>query len=204
MIRNESEYQNAVQRLQDQSQRLREQGKHLKELNLSKEEIKRVLDPVQSFSLQLQEEVQSYERLKRGEFDEIRNFESVGRLFVALRISQGITQQELAERLGVHESLVSRDERNEYHGITLDRAGRLLDALGVDTRTAVLSVGPMGSKPLVESQTSHALLCNTGSDVGSRAHKLLVEWALLRNAELANNWRRATNGESLLPVDPLD
>ena len=154
MIRNESEYQNAAQKLQDESQRLREQGKHLKEMNLSKEEIKRVLDPMQSFHLQLQEEVQSYERLKRGEFDEIRNFEGMGRLFVALRISQGITQRELAERLGVHESQVSRDERNEYHGITLDRAGRLLDALGVDTRTAVLSVGLMGSKPLVESQTT--------------------------------------------------
>ena len=33
--------------------------------------------------------------------------------------------------MGVHESQVSRDERNEYHGITLERASRVLDALGV-------------------------------------------------------------------------
>lgn len=75
-------------------------------------------------------------------------------LFVAPRITHGITQRELAERLNVHESQVSRDERNDYHGITVDRAGRLLDVLGVDTRTAVLSVGPIKSKPLVESQTT--------------------------------------------------
>ena len=75
MIRNEAEYQEAVQRLKDESQRLRQQEKQLKELNLSKEEIKRVLDPIQSFHLQLKEEVQSYERLKRGEFDEVRNFD---------------------------------------------------------------------------------------------------------------------------------
>ncbi|MBL8820729.1 MAG: helix-turn-helix domain-containing protein [Planctomyces sp.] len=154
MIRNEAEYQEAVQRLKDESQRLRQQEKQLKELNLSKEEIKRVLDPIQSFHLQLKEEVQSYERLKRGEFDEVRNFDGMGRLFVALRISQGMTQRELAERLGVHESQVSRDERNEYHGITLERASRLLDALGADTRTAVMQVHPATTKRAAETQVS--------------------------------------------------
>ena len=154
MIRNEPEYQEAVQRLKDESQRLRQQEKQLKELNLSKEEIKRVLDPIQSFHLQLKEEVQSYERLKRGEFDEVRNFDGMGRLFVALRISQGMTQRELAERLGVHESQVSRDERNEYHGITLERASRLLDALGADTRTAVMQVHPATTKRTAETQVS--------------------------------------------------
>jgi len=41
------------------------------------------------------------------------------------------TARELADLLGVHESQVSRDERNDYHGITVDRASRVLDALGV-------------------------------------------------------------------------
>jgi DNA-directed RNA polymerase specialized sigma subunit len=154
MIRNEAEYQAAVQRLKGESQRLRQQEKQLKELKLAKEEIKRVLDPIQSFHLQLKEEVQSYERLKRGEFDEVRNFDGMGRLFVALRISQGMTQRELAERLGVHESQVSRDERNEYHGITLERANRLLDALGADTRTAVMQVHPVATRRAAETQVS--------------------------------------------------
>jgi hypothetical protein len=35
----------------------------------------------------------------------------------------------------VSESLVSRDERNEYHGITVERAQRILDALN-ETVTA--------------------------------------------------------------------
>ena len=54
---------------------------------------------------------------------------------MALRIALGLTQRELAERLGVHESQVSRDERNEYHGITVERASRILDALGVELRS---------------------------------------------------------------------
>ena len=83
----------------------------------------------------MQEEIGRYERLKRGEFDEVQNLEGLGRLFVALRIAKGISQRELAERLGVHESQVSRDERNEYHNITVDRASRILDALGVRMRS---------------------------------------------------------------------
>ena len=154
MIRNEAEYHAAVQRLEDESKRLRQHEKQLKELNLSKAEIKRVLDPFQSFHLQLKEEVQSYERLKSGEFDEVRNFDGMGRLFIALRISQGMTQRELAERLGVHESQVSRDERNEYHGITLERASRLLGALGAETRTAVMQVHPAATRRATETQVS--------------------------------------------------
>ena len=48
-----------------------------------------------------------------------------------------MTQRELARRLGVDEAMVSRDERNEYHGITVDRAKRMLDALGVRLVTRV-------------------------------------------------------------------
>ena len=140
MIRNESEYQEAVKRLQEEATRLKEQKSRLEEMDLAKEEIKRALDPLRSFHEQLKEEVASYERLKRGEFDELHNFEGLGRLLVALRIAQGLTQRELAERLEVHESQVSRDERNEYHGITVERANRILEALHVDVRTEVVSV----------------------------------------------------------------
>ena len=108
--------------------------------------IKRALDPMRSFHLQLQEEIESYERLKRGEFDEIQNFEGLGRLLVALRISQGVSQRELAERLEVHESQVSRDERNEYRGVTLERANRILEALQVELISSVVSVGDHGAR----------------------------------------------------------
>jgi transcriptional regulator with XRE-family HTH domain len=43
----------------------------------------------------------------------------------------------LAKRLDVHESQISRDERNEYFGISLERAAKVLDALGVTLRSSV-------------------------------------------------------------------
>lgn len=140
MIRNETEYREAVKRIGEEEKRIKEQQKALRQMDLSREEIKRAMDPTRSFHEQLTEEVASYERLRRGEFSEVRNFSGLGELLIALRISQGVSQRELAERLGVHESQVSRDERNEYRAITMERAQRILDVLGVELSTKVKKV----------------------------------------------------------------
>jgi ribosome-binding protein aMBF1 (putative translation factor) len=134
MIRNEGEYQEASARLTSERNRLAEHRARLKETGLSDEEIKRVIDPMESFHLQLKEEVESYER---GEFEELENLRGLGHLLISLRIAQGMSQRELARRLDVHESQVSRDERNEYFGITLERAIKILDALNVRLHTKV-------------------------------------------------------------------
>jgi len=141
MIRNEAEYQHASARLMEERNRLNEHRARLKGAGMTDEEIKRVVDPMESFHLQLKEEVESYERLKRGEFDEIENLRGLGQLLISVRIAQGMSQRELARRLDVHESQVSRDERNEYFGITLERAVKVLDALNVRLHTKV-EVGP--------------------------------------------------------------
>lgn len=40
---------------------------------------------------------------------------------------------------------MSRDERNEYHGVTLDRAVKILKALGVRLQTRVVEA-PLGNE----------------------------------------------------------
>ncbi len=135
MIRNDAEYKEAVRRLQDEKKRMASQEKELKKLNLKKDEIKRAMDPMRSFHLQLAEEIESYERLAKGDLGELSNLHGLGRTLVALRIARGISQRDLALRLDVNESQISRDERNEYHGISVDRASRILDALKVDLRS---------------------------------------------------------------------
>lgn len=142
MIRNEKEYREAVERVRQEKERLARQEAELKTLGLGPSEVKRALDPMRSFHEQLEEEIASYERLKRGEFDELENLRGLGPLLVSLRIARGLTQRQLAEKLGVHETQVSRDERNEYHGITVDRAAKVLEALGVAVRSRVERVEP--------------------------------------------------------------
>ena len=137
MIRSEPEYQEAVKRLKQDREHVHAEEQELKKMGLSKAEIKRAVDPMRSFRAQLEEEIASYERLKRGQFDELLNFNGLGRMLVALRIYLGVSQRDLAERLEVHESQISRDERNEYNGVTVERANKVLDALGVELRTLV-------------------------------------------------------------------
>ena len=135
MIRNETEYKEAVRRLDDERERMVQYKARLVEMNLGSAEVQRALDPMRSFHEQLAEEVASYERLRRGELGELTNLHGLGQTLVALRIATGLSQRQLAETLGVHESQVSRDERNEYHGITVERASRILDTLNVHMRS---------------------------------------------------------------------
>ncbi len=131
MIRSETEYGEAVSRLRDEEARLSDQKARLLEMGLAAEEVERALDPFRSFHLQLREEVEYYERLRRGEVGALQNLHGLGQMVVGLRIARGLTQRQLAVLIGVHESQVSRDERNEYHGLTVERASRILDALRV-------------------------------------------------------------------------
>ena len=51
MIRNEAEYQEASDRLEEERKRLAEHRARLKTAGLKEEEIKRVIDPIESFHL---------------------------------------------------------------------------------------------------------------------------------------------------------
>lgn len=142
MIRSEKEYREAVERLRQDEEILTLQKEKLEGLGLSEEEVRRALEPMLSFRAQLEEEVEWYEKVRRRDFGIIRDMSTVGTLLIALRIANGLSQRELAERLGVSEAQVSRDERNEYHGITVDRVQRVLDAMG-ETLTSRVEDKPL-------------------------------------------------------------
>lgn len=142
MIRSEKEYREALDRLRQDEEVLALQREKLEEMGLSKEEVGRALEPMLSFRAQLEEEVEWFERVRRRDFGVVRDLSAVGTLLIALRIANGISQRELAERLGVSEAQVSRDERNEYHGITVDRVQRVLDAMG-ETLTSRVEDKPL-------------------------------------------------------------
>ncbi len=131
MIRNEAEYKEAVGRLLEEKDRLQQHRKSLAAEGLKKSEIKAVMDPMLSFHQQLVEEVECYDRLKRGELSELFNLKDIFSLLIKARIARNLSQRELADLLKVSEAQVSRDERNEYHGVTLERAAGILQVLGI-------------------------------------------------------------------------
>jgi len=86
----------------------------------------------------------------------LRNLDRLGELLIAVRIYLGLTQAELAERLGVEPSVVRRDERNEYHGVTLERAAKILNVMGVELRTSVEVSGNSLVTPAREMSAAHS------------------------------------------------
>ena len=61
MICNENEYREAVTRFDEERKRIEAQKAELKRMGLSPAEVKRAVDPIESFHLQLQEEIESYQ-----------------------------------------------------------------------------------------------------------------------------------------------
>lgn len=116
---------------------LKEHHAKLVEIGLTPKQIKRVTDAARCLQREMQEEVDNYERVKRGEFRELINLQGLGELLIGLRLFLGVSQRELARRVGIDESQVSRDERNEYRGISLERAAAILETLGARLITRV-------------------------------------------------------------------
>lgn len=152
MIRNEQEYREAVRRIEADRQIMARQRAELAKHKMKKEEMERAMAPLLSFHNQLVEEVAWYESIKRGDLGTISSLQDIKRLLIALRIGNGMTQRALARRLDVTEAQVSRDERNEYHGITMERAQKILNVFRVHFKSKVETEGlPSRDKALVEA-----------------------------------------------------
>ncbi|WP_058306343.1 helix-turn-helix domain-containing protein [Gracilibacillus massiliensis] len=139
MIKTESAYREAVQKLKQDKAFIESEKNRFVEMGLEKEHIELAIQPYVSFHEQLKEEVDYYERIKRGEFDTVINLRTIGNTLIAYRIYIGMSQNELAEKLGVSPSQVSRDERNEYYGATIERIQQVMEAMNM---TSVTKVNP--------------------------------------------------------------
>lgn len=139
VIKTESAYKKALEKLEEDKVFIAKQKRELEKMGLTNEQIERALQPSITFHEQLKEEVVYYERIRRGEFELIINLHNLGKTLIAYRIFLGMSQQELAKRLGVSESQVSRDERNEYYGATIDRIQQVMEAMGMITKTEIQS-----------------------------------------------------------------
>ncbi len=143
MIRTEYEYQEMLKRVDQDNIFIQSQAKHFLEMGFTEEQVNHALEPSLSFHAQLVDEVQYYERIKRGDFEALTNLSDLGRFLIGLRIYRGISQSELARQLNVSEAQVSRDERNEYHGISVEKAQKIISALDITLETKVKYIPPL-------------------------------------------------------------
>lgn len=87
----------------------------------------------------LREQVREYERLREGEAVTV-DVTDVGELpgvLIQARIAAGLTQKQLAERLGIKEQQIQRYEATEYRSASMRRVSEVADALGIRLRGTV-------------------------------------------------------------------
>ena len=58
-------------------------------------------------------------------------FEELGEWLLNMRLAQGVSQRELAARVGVLPQAMSRMERERYRGVSFERLSRVVEALGI-------------------------------------------------------------------------
>lgn len=137
MIRTNKAYEETFKRLEENQKVIDAQRAELEKMGLSEDKVNQAMAPLIYFREQMVQEVQQYERIKKGDFSDFTELTDAGKLLIAIRIYKDITQRELADRLGVSEAQVSRDERNEYYRASPERIQEVLNALGESVNLSI-------------------------------------------------------------------
>jgi ribosome-binding protein aMBF1 (putative translation factor) len=89
----------------------------------------------QSMIRLLEGELREYDQLKAGEIalPHVERLDQIAPFITRIRIARGVSQTELAKRLGVSKQVISRYEENEYQTVALSRLQEILDAIGIKT-----------------------------------------------------------------------
>jgi DNA-binding transcriptional regulator YiaG len=81
------------------------------------------------------DELREYDQLKSGELTlpHIERLDEIAPFIAKIRIAKGLSQTELARRLGVSKQVISRYEESDYQTVAVARLQEILDAIGIRT-----------------------------------------------------------------------
>jgi ribosome-binding protein aMBF1 (putative translation factor) len=97
-------------------------------------------DALRSQIADLREQLTEYEalRTRKRKVLALESFEEFPRALVQARIAAGISQKELAKRLGLKEQQIQRYEAAEYASASLTRVAAVIRALGLTVREEIV------------------------------------------------------------------
>jgi HTH-type transcriptional regulator / antitoxin HipB len=129
MIQNEHQYKvtkGEIDKLQQVIDKLREQT------NIPPSQLAAMQNGFQTQIDRMQMEIQAYDNLKVGNVEiTMGSIEDLPKVLIQKRISLGMTQKELAAKLGIKEQMVQRYEASSYESIGLGRLMEVWNALSV-------------------------------------------------------------------------
>lgn len=91
----------------------------------------------------LQFEIQDYEALLTGRQQsfQLNSFDELPRTLIKARIAAGLSQRELAGRLGLKEQQIQRYEATEYASASLARVRAIIHALNIRVQEKIFLTG---------------------------------------------------------------
>ena len=97
-------------------------------------------EALQSQLSELEADIQEYETLKTGDFafEKLKGISELPKHMIRARIASGLSQRELADRLGLKEQQIQRYEASDYASASLTRIRAVVSALGVEVDEAFL------------------------------------------------------------------
>ena len=84
---------------------------------------------------QLEDDLRDYDQLRSGELalPNVERLDQIAPFVAKIRIAKGVSQTELARRLGVSKQVISRYEESDYQTVAIARLQEILDAIGIKT-----------------------------------------------------------------------
>lgn len=125
--------------------------------------------------LEFKQQVERYEKLKEHGVPPFRDADlrKLGAYLVDARIASGLTQKQLAEKLGVSQPMVFKYENAEYAGFSLDVIERAIEALRLDVNVdAWTKIRMAGKNPARSTAYSVGLLSRWTGESYFRDHVL--------------------------------
>jgi len=141
-------------------------------------------DAIENQLKELEEDLREYEALQDSDSTaiEINSFEDLPRALIQARIAAGLTQRQLAEKIGIKEQQIQRYEANDYGGASLDRIQAILAALNVKFKKELfVPVGDFGPETVIKKLT------DLGLDRSFVTNKLLPQRLRLAMSATSDN-----------------
>jgi HTH-type transcriptional regulator / antitoxin HipB len=91
---------------------------------------------------QLKQEIAEYEQLKSGKISTfiLGSISDLPTTLIKARISTGMTQKELADKIGIQEQQIQRYEASHYSSASFDRLKSIAHALKIEITQAVMQL----------------------------------------------------------------
>lgn len=134
MIKNERQYRITRAQAARFTQALRQfEGESSELEGLHPLLVKARKDALRSQLADLVHDLREYDALKEGsfDFDQLKTVAEIPKLLIRARIARGLSQRELADRLGLKEQQIQRYEATDYSSASLARMTNVVTALGV-------------------------------------------------------------------------